>query len=75
MADAREGQDASRERARRRLGLVVTVAVALVFAGQLVALALGQAVVALACFALLIVAWFAFRSVVRRREREGGGAP
>lgn len=59
-----------RDRARRRLGMVTLVLVALIFAGQLTALALGQTVLALACFALLIVAWFVFRSVVRRRERE-----
>lgn len=52
---------------RRRVEIVLAVAVAAIFVVQLAALALGQTVLAAVCAVLLITSWFVFRSVMKRR--------
>jgi hypothetical protein len=51
---------------RRRIGMVALGATVVLFAVELVALALGQLEVAAACFAVFVVGWFALRSWLKR---------
>lgn len=53
---------------RRRAEIALALAVAAIFVVQLAALVLGQTVLAASCAGLLIVSWFVFRSLVKRRE-------
>jgi len=52
---------------RRRIGMVLIVAALALFAGQLVALALGALEVAALIFVVFIAGWFALRSYQRRQ--------
>ena len=58
---------------QRRLALVALVAVASLFLLELVALIMGWFAVAVVCAALLVVAWFVMRSIVKRRQRAEAG--
>ncbi len=61
---------AAQEESRRRLIAVGMIAVVvLLFAAQLIALALGNAVVAAVTFAIFIALWFALRSYQKRQGR------
>jgi hypothetical protein len=51
----------------RRTAIALVVLVALLFVVEVVALATGQLVVAVACAALFIVAWFVLRRAQRGR--------
>lgn len=53
----------------RRVALALLVLVACLFVVELVALALGNGVLAGICAALFVLAWFPFRSWQKRRER------
>jgi multidrug transporter EmrE-like cation transporter len=54
----------------RRLAILGVVIVVLLFAVELVALALGALEVAVACAVLLTIGWFVLRSH-RRKQRAG----
>ncbi len=56
---------------RRRLGIALIVLVLLLFAGQMVALALGSLEVAAIIFGVFIIGWFVLRSYIRGREKAG----
>ena len=61
---------ATQEESRRRLiaaGMIAVVV--LLFAAQLIALALGNAVIAAVTFAVFIVLWFVLRSYQKRQQR------
>lgn len=51
---------------RRRIGIVLVAAALALFAGQMVALALGALEVAALIFVVFVVAWFVLRSYQRR---------
>ena len=53
---------------RRRLGILLIVAVLLLFVGQMVALAIGSLEVAGVIFVVFVIGWFVLRSYVRGRE-------
>jgi len=57
------------EARRRRLGILLIVAVLLLFVGQMVALAIGSLEVAALIFIVFIIGWFVLRSYIRGRER------
>jgi len=57
------------ETRRRRLGILLIVAVLLLFVGQMVALAIGSLEVAALIFIVFIIGWFVLRSYIRGRER------
>ena len=59
------------EARRRRLGILLIVAVLLLFVGQMVALAIGSLEVAALIFIVFIIGWFVLRSYIRGRERAG----
>jgi len=54
---------------RRRLGILLIVAVLLLFVGQMVALAIGSLEVAAIIFIVFVIGWFVLRSYIRGRER------
>lgn len=58
--------DDARDAARRRAAIAGLVAIVALFVVILVALALGEAVIAAGASALLVVAWFLSRSLARR---------
>ena len=60
---------ANDEARRRRLGILLIVAVLLLFVGQMVALAIGSLEVAALIFIVFIIGWFVLRSYIRGRER------
>lgn len=53
---------------RRRLGIALIVLTLLLFAGQMVALALGSLEVAAIIFVVFVIGWFVLRSYLRGRE-------
>ena len=55
------------EERRRRIGILLVVAALLLFAGQMVALALGSLEIAGLIFVVFVIGWFALRSYQRRR--------
>lgn len=55
------------DRRRRRIAILVIGAVALLFAIQLVALALGNALLAGATAGIFLVGWFVLRSYQRKQ--------
>ena len=55
------------EARRRRIGILLVVAALLLFAGQMVALALGSLEVAALIFIVFVIGWFVLRSYQRRR--------
>jgi positive regulator of sigma E activity len=57
------------EARRRRLGILLIVAVLLLFVGQMVALAIGSLEVAAIIFIVFIIGWFVLRSYIRGRQR------
>ena len=57
------------EARRRRLGILLIIAVLLLFVGQMVALAIGSLEVAALIFIVFIIGWFVLRSYIRGRER------
>ena len=57
----------SEDRRRRRIAILVIGAVALLFAIQLVALALGNALLAGATAGIFLVGWFVRRSYQRKQ--------
>jgi hypothetical protein len=59
------------ETRRRRFGIALIVLVLLLFAGQMVALALGSLEVAAIIFGVFVIGWFALRSYIRGREKAG----
>ena len=52
---------------RRRIGILLVVAALLLFAGQMVALALGSLEIAALIFVVFVIGWFVLRSYQRRR--------
>lgn len=54
------------EERRRRIGIALVVLVLALFAGQIVALALGLLEVSALIFVIFIVIWFALRAYQRR---------
>jgi len=56
------------EAARRRVAIVALVAVAILFAVQLVALMAGLLELSFAVFAVIVVGWFALRSYQKRHR-------
>jgi Flp pilus assembly protein TadB len=58
-------------RQTRRLAIVAIVVVVLLFAVELVALALGALELAVGCAVVLTIAWFVLRSHRRRAQRAG----
>lgn len=54
------------EERRRRIGIALVVLVLALFAGQIVALALGLLEVSALIFVIFILIWFALRSYQRR---------
>lgn len=64
--------DGSPEEARRRrIGIILVVVALLLFAAQMVALALGSLEIAALIFLVFVAGWFVLRSHQRRRERGG----
>lgn len=59
------------EARRRRIGIVLVIAALLLFAAQMVALALGSLEIAALIFLIFVAGWFVLRSYQRRRERGG----
>jgi len=55
------------EERRRRIGILLVVAALLLFAGQMVALALGSLEIAGLIFGVFVIGWFVLRSYQRRR--------
>jgi uncharacterized membrane protein YgdD (TMEM256/DUF423 family) len=55
------------EERRKRVGILLVGAALLLFAGQMVALALGSLEVAGAIFIVFVIGWFVLRSYQRRR--------
>ena len=55
------------EARRRRIGILLVVAALLLFAGQMVALALGSLEIAALIFGVFVIGWFVLRSYQRRR--------
>jgi hypothetical protein len=51
---------------RRRMAIIVLAAVVVLFAVQMIALAVGQLEVSFAIFAVIIAGWFALRSYQKR---------
>jgi uncharacterized membrane protein YgdD (TMEM256/DUF423 family) len=57
------------EMRRRRIGIWLTVAAVVLFAGQMVALALGSLEIAGLIFLVFVAGWFVLRSHQRRQGR------
>ena len=55
------------EARRRRLGILLVVAVLLLFVAQMVALALGSLEIAAVIFVVFVIGWFVLRSYLRGR--------
>jgi hypothetical protein len=60
----------SEDARRRRLGIALIALVAALFVVELIALAVGNLVIAAACAAVFIVGWFVLRAQMRRAGRE-----
>ena len=56
------------EARRRRVGILLVGAALLLFAAQMVALALGSLEVAGLIFIIFVIGWFVLRSYQRRRD-------
>lgn len=54
------------EAARRRLAIIVLVAISVLFVVQLVALMTGLLEISFAIFAVIVIGWFALRSYQKR---------
>ncbi len=59
------------EARRRRVGIILIAVALLLFAAQMVALALGSLEIAAVIFLIFVAGWFALRSHQRRRVRGG----
>jgi hypothetical protein len=57
---------------QRRVAIALVALVLALFIVECVALALGAIVLAVACAAVFVVAWFCLRSWSRRRDGAGG---
>ena len=57
------------EARRRRLGILLIIAVLLLFVGQMVALAIGSLEVAAIIFIVFVIGWFVLQSYLRGRKR------
>ena len=52
---------------RRRIGILLVAAALVLFAAQMVALALGSLEIAALIFVVFVIGWFVLRSYQRRR--------